>query len=140
MNQQTKEIHFSDPRKLLSFYKQSPKPGVIHDKSYSDMIGLNKIENDYVIAIEKKHPEVLPPGKCNTQVKIIDPNTALVNQAKENVKNDVNATKQIATVNNLDIKPPKKRKTATCEKQTQAKKPRNKRRETQVISYNDIFD
>lgn len=138
----TKEIHFSDPQKILSFYRQTPKQGVIHDKSYSEMIGLNKIENDYVIPIEKKMKplsEILGVNKCSAQVKIIDPNAAMVNQAKENIKNDVIATKQIATVATGNIKPTTKRKSSSSLKPSTAKKPRNKRRETQVISHSDIF-
>lgn len=129
----TREIHFSNPETILSFYKNQPKTGVIHDSSYSKMLALNKIENDYVIPVTKK--SIKPSSSCNTTIRNIDPNTAIVNQAKENIKNDVVQTTPIVTTN---ITPQKlKRKSSTCESSLKPKKPRKKRRQT--IIGGDIF-
>ena len=80
-----KEIHFSNPETVLSFYKNQPKQGVIFDSSYSKMIALNKIDNDYVIPITKKTPKPQSPSTpCNAAIRYIDPNVAIVDKAKEN--------------------------------------------------------
>ena len=133
-----KVIHFSNPETILYFYKNQPNQGVIFDSSYSKMIALNKIENDYVIPVSRKNPK--PPSQvqsshCNTAIRYIDPNTATVDKAKENIKNDVVQTSPTAITN---ISKGVKRKSSTCKLTAKEKKSPKKRRNT--IIGGDIFD
>ena len=132
----TKEIHFSNPAAIVSFYKNQPKQNVIFDSSYSKMIGLNKIESDYVIPISKSEPKV-QISRQNTSVRVIDPNAAIVNQAKENVKNDMEQTNPLPAVTKTNISTPAKRKKTSCSSTPKAKRPRHQRR--QSIINGDIF-
>lgn len=132
----TKEIHFSNPSSFVSFYKNQPKQGVIFDSSYSKMIGLNKIENEYVIPISKTEPKTTTMKNTNNiQVRVIDPNTAIVNQAKENIRNDIEQSKPMATPTSISQR--SKKRTSSCEGAPKQKRPRHKRRNT--IVGGDIF-
>jgi len=132
----TKEIHFSSPHSILSFYKNQPKQGIIYDSSYSKMIDLNKIENDYVIPIDKKPIKPVIPT-CNTSIRNIDPNTAIVNQAKENIKNDVIQTKAIVTTN---ISAPQLKRKSSCQSSPVKEKKAGKQcKRRKTIIAGDIF-
>ena len=132
----TKEIYFSNPSKITSFYKNQHQPNVIFDSSYSNMIGMNKIESEYVIPITKNEPKPLvTKSMTSTQVRVIDPNTAIVNQAKENIKNDMAQVKPMTTVFEQQKQP--KRKASICSEASKVKRPKHKRRKT--IVGGDIF-
>jgi hypothetical protein len=76
-----KEILKTDPNKVLEFYQNQVRDRIIFDSEDQNMVSLNKMESGCVIPIEKK-PR-MNMSAYNTPVNVIDPNTAVVNQANE---------------------------------------------------------
>lgn len=134
-----KEIHISDPAKLIRFFRCQGNQNntIIEDSSKKDMMALNKLNRHYVIPIEKS---VIKETTSKPNINVIDPNTAAVNQAKQELKNDVTIsnTPQIRSTVNC-IKSTKKRKSTSCcaNSVKTTSKPRCKRKKTAIKD--DIF-